>query len=202
MQQQHQATAKFGTKRAALAAAGGGCGHIGSYKVRLQADPARCRQEHAEQSVPGPSGPGPLPDVSWELHLHQPHRHAPPSQRDRCEPTPETVSKVRWQRSHTNLPSSFIIGGPVAPERCRQEHAEQSVPGPSGPGPFPEVSSELQLHQPHRHAPPSHRRLCTPSAEKVSKVRLQVSHGYLTCVACFPLEVPRASLSSVVGQTG
>ena len=54
----------------------------------------------------------------------------------RGEPRPEIVSKARPQSSHTNLPCSLVVGGPLAPPRKRAEHAEQSVLAPLGPGPW------------------------------------------------------------------
>ena len=63
-------------------------------------------------------------------------KYTPPSQRARCEPRPEIVSKARPQSSHTNLPCSLVVGGPLAPPRKRAEQAEQSVLAPLGPGPW------------------------------------------------------------------
>ena len=84
--------------------------------------PARQRDEQFPHSVLPPSGPGPRALVSSALHSHHPHRHVPPSQRLRCEPSPMIVSKTLSQAWHLYLPSSVRVGGPVWPERKRAEH--------------------------------------------------------------------------------
>ena len=145
----------------------------------LPVAPERYRPEHAEQSVPLPSGPGPFPDVSSSLQLHQQQRHMPPSHHRLCTPSAEKVSKVRLQSSQGYLPSSVFEGGALWPERYLLEQTAQRVWLPSGPGPLPEVSSNPQLHQPQRHAPPSHLRLWDPIPEMVSKTRLHSSQTNL-----------------------
>lgn len=69
-----------------------------------------------------------------------------------------------------HLPSSSCWGGPVWPDLYRPEHAEHSVPGPSGPGPLPDVSLALAEHHMQRHEPPSHRRMCTPTMRGVQDI--------------------------------
>jgi len=150
--------------------------------------PARNRALHAEQSVLGPLGPGPLPWHSSMEHSHQPHRQAPPSQKRLWPPRAPMVSKVRLQSSHTNLPSSLRWGGARCPARKRELHAWQSVLGPSGPGPLPEVRSYGHEHQPHRQLPPSQKRRCPPRAPMVSKARLQLSHTNWPSSFCVGLD--------------
>ena len=88
---------------------------------------------------------------------------------------------------------SSRLTAPVAPLRYRPEQLAQSVLAPCGPGPLPVHASALHSHQPHRHLPPSHRRLCELSAEIVSKVRSHEPHTYLPCslVGGGPLAPPR-----------
>lgn len=77
--------------------------------------------------VPGPSGPGPFPDFASYFDSHQPHRHAPPSQRRMWMPRAANVSKVRSHRSHTKRPASVLAGGPEWPARNRAEQTEHRV---------------------------------------------------------------------------
>mmetsp|Transcript_25937 Transcript_25937/g.78877 ORF Transcript_25937/g.78877 Transcript_25937/m.78877 type:complete len:208 (-) Transcript_25937:701-1324(-) len=147
--------------------------------------PARNRAEQAEHKVLGPSGPGPLPEHSSERTSHQPHLQVPESQKRLCPPSAPIVSNWRVQRSHTYLPSSVTSGGPVWPFLNLLLHAEHSVFGPSGPGPFPEQSPYLHLHQLHRHVPASQKRLCPPRAPIESNTREHASHTYFPS-AFFP----------------
>ena len=48
--------------------------------------------------------------------MHHSHRHTPPSQRERCDPKPEIVSKVREHSSQTYLPK-WKSGG-IRPSTC------------------------------------------------------------------------------------
>ena len=141
--------------------------------------PARKRALHAEQSVFGPSGPGPLPEHSSAPASHHLHRQAPLSQKRLWPPSAPIVSNWRAHKSHTYLPSSLGNVGPVWPLRKRLLHAEQSVFGPSGPGPLPEHWSPLHSHHLHRQLPLSQKRLWPPSAPIVAKGRPQSGHRYL-----------------------
>eukprot|EP00967_Tisochrysis_lutea_P104630 scaffold158956_cov30-Tisochrysis_lutea.AAC.4 len=76
-----------------------------------------------------------FPEQSPYLHLHQLHRHVPASQKRLCPPRAPIESNTREHASHTYFPSAFFPGGPVWPFLKRLLQAEQSVLGPSGPGP-------------------------------------------------------------------
>ena len=107
---------------------------------------------------------------------HQSHRQIPPSHDRRCAARPPIVSCFRPQPSQTNFPSASIVGGPVAPDRNREPHVEQSVAGPSGPGARPCVSLFLHAHQAQRQVPPSQKRRWPASAPPVSNVAPHASH--------------------------
>ena len=115
--------------------------------------PARNRAEHAEHSVFGPSGPGPLPLHSVAKQSHHPHLHSPASQKRRCPPKAPSVSNSFLHASHTYLPSSLRSGGPVAPCFHLELHGAHSVFAPLGPGPFAWHSSTLHSHHSHDHLP-------------------------------------------------
>ena len=139
--------------------------------------PDRKRPEHGAHSVDAPSGPGPLPEHSSALHMHQRHRQTPPSQKRRCEPRPRMSVNVRSQVPQRNSPRSFCCGIAFAPPRKRAPHAEHSVFSPFGPFALWFVCISVHAHHSHRHAfRPSQKRTWPKSPVRVSYAASHWSH--------------------------
>ena len=138
----------------------------------------RHRLEHAEQSVFGPSGPGPLPEHSSYLHEHQLHRHAPWSQKRLWPPSAPIVAKGREHSGQRNLPSAVFSRWVVNPALKRAPHEPAQRLGPLGPGALLLVSCYF-TRESHAQLPPVQMRRSLVRVICALNAWPQVGHAYV-----------------------